>query len=228
VTVAALVAAHAALLHAVAAWPGSGVVPPAVARAALKEQTLEYRLADARAPLPKRIARDLWDDLVAIRELAQISRPRPLRVLRVCRARPAAQLREYYAEAQRRYRVSWQLLAAVNFVESDFGRLCNRSTAGAQGPMQFMPSTWRTYGRGDVHDAHDAILGAARFLVAAGVHRSEAHALYRYNPSWAYVDAVERFDGRIRRDAGAFLGYYARQLFVRTPSGRRRLTSFGL
>ena len=227
-TVAALVAAHAALLQAVASWPASGAVPPAVARAALKEQTLEYRIADARTSLPRRLRGDLRDDVIAIRELAGISRPRPLRVFRVCRARPAAELRAYYVEAQHRYGVRWELLAAVNFVESDFGRLCNRSIAGAQGPMQFMPSTWRTYGRGDVHDPHAAILGAARFLVAAGIRRSEARALYRYNPSWAYVDAVERFHGRIRRDARAFLGYYARQLFVRTPSGRRRLTSFGL
>ena len=226
-TAAALVAAHALLLQALGGWNGAAAVPSAVAHAALKEQTLEYRLADAQKPLPQ-LPRDLRDDVVAIRELARLSHPRPLRVLRVCRARPADRLRGYYAEAQRRYGVRWQLLAAVNFVESDFGRLCNRSTAGAQGPMQFMPSSWRTYGRGDVHDPHAATLGAARFLVAAGVRRSEARALYRYNPSWLYVDAVERFTGRIRRDERAFLGYYARQLFVRTPQGRRRLTGFGL
>ena len=225
--VAALVAAHAALLQALAGWNGAGAVPSGVARAALKEQKLEYRIADARAPLP-RLPRDLHDDVFSIRELARLTRPRPLRALRVCRAQAAAKLRAYYLEAQRRYRVRWQLLAAINYVESDFGRLCNRSTAGAQGPMQFMPSTWRTYGRGDVRDPHDAVLGAARFLVAAGVRTSEGRALYRYNPSWAYVDAIERFEARIRRDERAYLGYYARQLFVRTPSGRRRLTSFGL
>jgi membrane-bound lytic murein transglycosylase B len=227
VTAAALVAAHAVLLQALAGWNGGGAVPSAVARPALKEQKLEYRIADARKPLPQ-LPRDLHDDVFSIRELARLSRPRPLRAFRVCRARPAVELRGYYAEAQRRYRVRWQLLAAVNFVESDFGRLCNRSTAGAQGPMQFMPSTWRTYGRGDVHDPHQAILGAARFLVAAGLRRSEGRALYRYNPSWLYVDAIQRFEGRIRRDSRAYLGYYARQLFVRTPAGRRRLTSFGL
>ena len=65
--------------------------------------------------------------------------------------------------------MSAKLLAAVNLIESDFGRVRNNSVSGAQGPMQFMPATWRSYGRGgDVHDPHDAILGAARFLAAAG------------------------------------------------------------
>ena len=65
--------------------------------------------------------------------------------------------------------------------------------------MQFMPATWRSYGRGgDVHDPHDAILGAARFLAAAGARSDEAGALYRYNPSPLYVTAVSRY---ARRDA---------------------------
>ena len=97
------------------------------------------------------------------------------------------------------------------------------SVAGAQGPMQFMPSTWASYGRGDVHDPQAAILGAARFLRAAGAPADERSALYRYNPSWAYVDAVERYAGRIRRSARAFAQYYARPLIVRTPVGYRRL-----
>jgi hypothetical protein len=45
----------------------------------------------------------------------------------------------------------------------------------------------------------------------------------RYNPSWAYVDAIERYAGRIRRDPQAFLVFYARRLIVRTPTGLRRL-----
>jgi membrane-bound lytic murein transglycosylase B len=108
-------------------------------------------------------------------------------------------------------------------VESSFGRLRNDSTAGAQGPMQFIPSTWATYGHGDVHDPHASILAAARFLRAAGAPADERGALYRYNPSSAYVDAVERFAGRIRRDPRAFLVYYARRLVVRTPGGYQRL-----
>ena len=56
--------------------------------------------------------------------------------------RPPRSSAPYYAEAQRRSGIAWQLLAAVNYVESDFGRLREASVAGAQGPMQFMPSTW--------------------------------------------------------------------------------------
>jgi membrane-bound lytic murein transglycosylase B len=89
--------------------------------------------------------------------------------------------------------------------------------------MQFMPSTWAAYGRGDVHDPHQAILAAARFLRAAGARSEERRALYRYNPSWAYVDAIERYAGRIRRSARTFAQYYARPLVVRTPEGYRRL-----
>jgi membrane-bound lytic murein transglycosylase B len=65
--------------------------------------------------------------------------------------------------------VSATLLAAVNLIDFDVGRVRNESVAGAQGPMQFVPATWRDYGRGgDVPDPHDAMLGVARFLAAAG------------------------------------------------------------
>jgi membrane-bound lytic murein transglycosylase B len=146
---------------------------------------------------------------------------------RVGHARAVAKLRAYYAEAQRRSGIAWQLLAAVNYVESDFGRLREASVAGAQGPMQFMPATWAEYGRGDIHEPRAAILAAARFLRAAGAPRDERAALYRYNPSWAYVDAIRRLAGRIRRDPRAFLVFYARPLVVRTPAGYRRLTGRG-
>jgi membrane-bound lytic murein transglycosylase B len=193
-------------------------------------QSVELRLSDDPALaarvirlLPRQLARDVTDDVVAHRELARLTPARPVGAFRVGPAAAAAKLRAYYAEAQRRSGVGWQLLAAINFVESDFGRLREASVAGAQGPMQFMPSTWATYGRGDVHDPRAAILGAARFLRAAGAPGNERGALYRYNPSAAYVDAVERYAGRIRRSKRAFLQYYARPVVVRTPGGYRRL-----
>jgi membrane-bound lytic murein transglycosylase B len=173
--------------------------------------------------LPRQLARDVTDDVLAHRELARLTPARPLSAFRVGPALAATKLRAYYEEAQRRSGVPWQLLAAVNFVESDFGRMRESSVAGAQGPMQFMPSTWASYGRGDIHDPHQAILAAARFLRAAGAPANERSALYRYNPSSAYVDAVERFAGRIRRSIRAFFQYYARPLVVRTPAGYRRL-----
>ena len=106
--------------------------------------------------------------------------------------------------------MSATLLAAVNLIESDFGRVRNDSVSGAQGPMQFMPATWRSYGRGgDVQDPHDAILGAARFLAAAGARDDEAGALYRYNPSSLYVAAVSRYARVMRRDPLAYYALYA-------------------
>jgi membrane-bound lytic murein transglycosylase B len=193
-------------------------------------QRVELRLSDDSALaasvirlLPAKLARDVTDDVLAHRELARLTPPRPLSAFRPGPAAAASKLRAWYAEGQRRSGVSWQVLAAVNFVESDFGRMRETSVAGAQGPMQFMPSSWTSYGRGDVHDPHAAILGAARFLQAAGARADERSALYRYNPSWAYVDAVERYAGRIRRSVRAFAQYYARPLVVRTPAGYRRL-----
>jgi membrane-bound lytic murein transglycosylase B len=198
---------------------------------ALAQQRIVLRLSDRPTLsrqvvrlLPSRLARDVTDDVLAHRELAQLTPPQPLSAFRVGPAAAAAKLRAFYAEAQRRSAIPWQVLAAVNYVESDFGRVRQSSVSGAQGPMQFMPSTWAAYGRGDVHDPHQAILGAARFLHAAGATIDERAGLHRYNPSWAYVDAIERYAGRIRRDPRAFLVYYARRLIVRTPQGYRRLT----
>jgi soluble lytic murein transglycosylase-like protein len=198
---------------------------------ALAQQRIVLRLSDRPALsrqvirlLPSRLARDVTDDVLAHRELARLTPPQPLSAFRVGLAAAAAKLRAFYEEAQRRSAIPWQVLAAVNYVESDFGRVRQSSVSRAQGPMQFMPATWAAYGRGNVHDPHQAILGAARFLHAAGGTVDERAALHRYNPSWAYVDAIERYAGRIRRDPQAFLVYYARRLIVRTPQGYRRLT----
>ena len=91
--------------------------------------------------------------------------------------------------------------------------------------MQFMPATWHAYGLGgDVHDPHDAIMGAANYLGAAGAARDLRGALRRYNHSQRYVDAVVTFMAQMRRDERVFLQYHAWQLFVKTPSGPRRLT----
>ena len=68
--------------------------------------------------------------------------------------------------------------------------------------MQFMPSTWREYGlRGNIHDPHDAILGAANYLHAAGAPGDIGRALYAYNPSPYYVDAVLRLQRRPKSDS---------------------------
>jgi membrane-bound lytic murein transglycosylase B len=91
--------------------------------------------------------------------------------------------------------------------------------------MQFLPSTWRAYGLGgNLHDPHDAILGAANYLHANGAPRNYRRALFRYNPSSLYVDAVLRYTSAIRTDERAYYALYSRQVFVRTPQGLVRLT----
>jgi soluble lytic murein transglycosylase-like protein len=142
---------------------------------------------------------------------------------------PAGVLLDYYREAQRRFGVSWQVLAAVNYVESKFGRVVSASSAGAQGPMQFIPSTWNVYGMGgDIHDPYDAILGAANYLHRSGAPRDNRGALYHYNPVRAYVDAVMRYARQMMRDPRTFYAYYNWQVFVFTKRGDTRLTGPGL
>ena len=91
----------------------------------------------------------------------------------------------------------WQLLAAINEVETDYGRDLNVSSAGAEGWMQFLPSSWATYGVDangdgfkDPYNPADAIFAAARYLRAAGAATSLRGAVFSYNHSQAYVESV--------------------------------------
>jgi membrane-bound lytic murein transglycosylase B len=94
--------------------------------------------------------------------------------------------------------------------------------------MQFLPSTWREYGMGgDIDDPRDAILAAANYLRRSGAPGDVDRALFAYNHSTSYVRAIRRFARRMRADAQTFLSYYAWQVFVRTPTGVRRLTGPG-
>jgi cell wall-associated NlpC family hydrolase len=102
-----------------------------------------------------------------------------------------------YMEAGRRYGVPWEVLAAINAVETDYGRNLNTSSAGAIGWMQFEPSTWHEWGlAADGHsvpnpyDPRDAIFSAARYLAAAGADKDVWGAVYAYNHASWYVDMV--------------------------------------
>ena len=85
--------------------------------------------------------------------------------------------------------------------------------------MPFVPATWAIYGHGNIHRARDAILAAARFLAEHGAARSIGSALYAYNPSWRYVNAVRRYTRRLRADPHALMGYSRRQVVYRLASG---------
>ncbi len=232
-----LVQTTAALEQAIGDWnPKSTAAPQAVVLQALYQQRI-YRLLTRDSGLATRtlalVPRDLAevsrDLLAAQRELYRLTPPIGVQTIKVTRPRPAPQLLSYYREAQHRFKVPWNVLAAVNFVETKFGKLRSASAAGAQGPMQFMPATWGRYGLGgNVQDAHDAILGAANYLQASGAPQDLRNALHHYNPSSAYVDAVLRYTRRIGADRTMFYALYSWQVFVKTPRGDRRVTGPGL
>lgn len=102
-----------------------------------------------------------------------------------------------YQAAGIQYGVRWEVLAAINEIETDYGRNLNVSSAGAVGWMQFLPSTWRLYGvdaNGDgVQDPYnpvDAVFAAARYLKAAGADTDIRRAVFAYNHADWYVDSV--------------------------------------
>ena len=95
------------------------------------------------------------------------------------------------------YGAPWQVLAAINEVETDYGRDLSVSSAGAEGWMQFLPSSWAIYGVDangdgfkDPYNPADAIFAAARYLRAAGAATNLRGAIFAYNHSRAYVDSV--------------------------------------
>jgi soluble lytic murein transglycosylase-like protein len=235
---AALTETTASLNDAIDAWRADGAAAPApddLVLLALYQQRLtrllsaRQRLARTTLPLlSSRLRAFVRDVVVAHSDLVAITPALRTRMPRVGPPAPAPRLLSYYNEAERRFGVAWRVLAAVNFVESAFGKLRSASAAGAQGPMQFMPATWRTYGLGgDVHDPHDAILGAANYLRASGARHDIRRALHAYNPSAAYVDAVLRYARQVRADIDAFYSFYNWQVFARTRNGVKRLTGPG-
>ncbi len=115
---------------------------------------------------------------------------------------PPQYLIPIYRAAGRRYHVPWQLLAAINRMETDYGRDLSVSSAGAIGWMQFEPGTWEEYGvavdrhdkvvrgRGNPYNPRDAIFAAARYLRASGATRNVPRAVFAYNHADWYVTQV--------------------------------------
>jgi hypothetical protein len=114
--------------------------------------------------------------------------------------RPTNYLDLYKLSAQTCPGLPWTVLAAIGQVESGHGRNNGPSSAGALGPMQFMPATWKSYGvdgdgdgKSDIWSPYDAVPSAARYLCANGAGAGGdklRSAVFRYNHSWDYVNKV--------------------------------------
>jgi murein DD-endopeptidase MepM/ murein hydrolase activator NlpD len=129
------------------------------------------------------------------------------------------------------YGIPWQVLAAINKIESNFGRNMGPSSAGAVGWMQFMPSTWERWGTdadgdgvADPWNAQDAIFSAARYLAAAGGRTDLYRGIFAYNHAhWYVADVLElsRFYGH----AGADVAFTLDRAQVRLDQARRTVAS---
>jgi membrane-bound lytic murein transglycosylase B len=133
---------------------------------------------------------------------------------------PTNKLLGYYREAEAATGVGWNYLAAINLIETGLGRVVGVSDAGAQGPMQFLPSTFADYGDGgDILSPHDSIMAAGRYLAANGFADHHDDALFRYNNWDRYVRAVNDYAAVLAADPASFAGYYRWDIYYHTTAG---------
>jgi hypothetical protein len=214
-----------------------GTTPEALAAAGRDEQNA-YRLLGDHPEWDAAVLHTLTPALAARtrlavdadRQLLSLASPPPgtLPAWRVVAPLPVGTLRGFYDQAQRRFGVNWTVLAAVNLVETSMCRVVGLSTAGAQGPMQFIPSTWARYGLGgNVWDPYDAITGAANYLAAnGGADPAQLdHALRRYNNDVRYMRAVRDYAAILAADPDALVGLHAWPVVFRTNAGDITLTT---
>jgi hypothetical protein len=174
----------------------------------------------AKAALPTGLHAAFDANVHATEQLRALTEPRDeLPPWRIVAPPPAAELRAHYAAAAEEFGVGWEYLAAIHLVESRMGRIRGLSTAGAKGPMQFLPSTWEAFGEGDIENPRDAIRAAARYLVAHGAPDDMRGALFAYNHSDLYVDGISRYASVMRADERTYLGYYHWRVYYRTTNG---------
>jgi len=179
----------------------------------------EYRPV-ALAKAPPSLKPVMQANIAAGEELRALSKPVDrLPAWKIVQPPPPEELRRYYAEAEARFAIPWAYLASIHLVETRMGRIRGTSPAGAQGPMQFIPGTWARYGEGDINDPRDAIFAAARYLKASGAPAAMDRALYAYNPSQRYVNAIKAYAKQMLDDERTYSAFYHWQVYVRTKSG---------
>ena len=133
---------------------------------------------------------------------------------------PADELLGYYREAEAASGVGWNYLAAINLIETRLGSVVGPSSAGAQGPMQFLPSTFAAYGEGsDIYSPRDSIMAAGRYLAANNFAANHDGAIYRYNHASQYVQAVNDYAAVLAADPAAFTGFYRWEVYLKTTDG---------
>jgi membrane-bound lytic murein transglycosylase B len=213
-----------ALRSAIDEWRAGGDPPSSAPPQEVLDQAAALQ-ADARhlarhrnlnnqviALLSGPLASEITRLTTAQRDLLRLSAGSRHRKLKVGAPPPLSDLVGFYREANQRYGVAWNYLAAVHLVETKFGRVKSNSVAGAKGPMQFIPSTWRIYGNGgDIQDPRAAILGAANLLHHNGAPPQYARALRAYNDSGLYVDAVTHYAREIAANPYALYYLYCWQ-----------------
>jgi murein DD-endopeptidase MepM/ murein hydrolase activator NlpD len=129
------------------------------------------------------------------------------------------------------YGIPWEVLAAINKIESNFGRNMGPSSAGAVGWMQFMPSTWERWGTdadgdgiADPWNAEDAVFSAARYLAAAGGRTDLYRGIFAYNHAHWYVEDVLEL-ARFYGHAGPDVAFTLDRAGARLEEARRTVAS---
>jgi hypothetical protein len=136
---------------------------------------------------------------------------------------PADELLADYHDAEASTGIAWYWLAAIHLQETRMGRIIGTSSAGAVGPMQFLPSTWQRCCVGDPTNTRDAIIGAATYLSQRGGPADMQAALNEYNPSASYVATVTAFAENMRDNPQLYAAYREWQVFYTSSAGAVRL-----
>ncbi len=195
--------------------PRLGRIQQAAYRAAVADPAFKQAVL---AAAPADLRDNLEANIRAGEELRQLTKPgTKLPDWTIVEPAPADELRRYYGEAEAEFGIPWAYLASIHLIETRMGRIRGNSSAGAQGPMQFMPATWAAYGEGDINNTRDAIFGAGRYLKASGAPGNMGKALFAYNRSQRYVDAITLYAEQMLEDEKAFNGYYHWQVYYRLP-----------
>lgn len=203
--------------------------PEAVLQSAARRQQAAYRAigyhsewdAITRPRIPASLL-EVYDlNVDARRNLTAMAEVRDtIPAWRIVAPAPAAELLGYYRDAEAASGVGRNYLAAINLIETRLGSVVGPSSAGAQGPMQFLPSTFAAYGEGsDIYSPRDSIMAAGRYLAANGFPGDSDQAIYRYNNSTRYVQAVKDYAAVLLADPAAFAGYYRWDVYLKTTAG---------